>query len=80
MINRNLGTVERGLRLLLAFIIAGWLLGRGQHDWLSPVAAAGATALLLNVLFSRCYLWALLGINSCGSKDTQCGTPPKESS
>jgi len=79
MINRNLGTVERGLRLVAAVILTGWLLTRGSHDLLSVVAGVAALALFANAIFSRCYLWALLGINSCDPADDSCGAPPQGS-
>lgn len=79
MINRNLGSVERGLRLMLAVLLAGWAFSRGQHDLLTPLAVVAALALALNALFSRCYLWALLGINTCDPDDEHCGAPPEGS-
>ena len=79
MINRNLGTIERLLRLLGAVLLTGWLFARGSHDLLSAVAAIAALALFANAIFSRCYLWALFGINSCDPKDEHCGAPPQES-
>lgn len=79
MINRNLGTIERLIRLAGAVLLSGWLLARGSHDILSVVAGVAALALFANALFSRCYLWALLGINSCDPEDEPCGAPPQES-
>ncbi len=79
MINRNLGTMERLLRLAGAVLLAGWLLARGSHDILSVVAGIAALALFANAVFSRCYLWALLGINSCDPEDEHCGAPPQGS-
>lgn len=76
MIKRNLGTVERAVRLLLALVLAGWLIAREQHDLLSLLAGLAVAALLLNAIFSRCYLWALLGIDTCRRDDDQCGAPP----
>ena len=79
MINRNLGTMERLLRLAGAVLLSGWLLARGSHDILSVVAGIAALAFLANAIFSRCYLWALLGINSCDPEDKHCGAPPQGS-
>jgi hypothetical protein len=79
MINRNLGTFERVLRLVGAVLLTGWLFARGSHDILSVVAGVAALALFANAIFSRCYLWALLGINSCNPEDEHCGAPPQGS-
>lgn len=79
MINRNLGTLERTLRLVIAVLLTGWLLARDGHDILSVVAGIAALALFANAIFSRCYLWALLGINSCDPNDEHCGAPPQGS-
>ena len=79
MINRNLGTLERTLRLIVATLLTGWLLARGSHDLLSVLAGIAALALFANAIFSRCYLWALLGINSCNPVDEHCGAPPQGS-
>lgn len=75
MIDRNLGTLERMLRLGVAVLLTGWLLARGSHDILSILAGIAALALFANAIFSRCYLWALLGINSCNPEDEHCGAP-----
>jgi hypothetical protein len=79
MINRNLGTSERLLRLVGGVLLSGWLLARSSHDILSVVAGVAALALFANAIFSRCYLWALLGINSCDPEDEHCGAPPQGS-
>jgi hypothetical protein len=79
MINRNLGTLERMLRLGVAVLLTGWLLARDSHDLLSVLAGIAALALFANAIFSRCYLWALLGINSCDPEDEHCGAPPQGS-
>lgn len=65
MIDPNLGAMERGLRLLLSVLTLAWLAFRPQHDIWSAVAAVAALALALNALYARCYLWTLLGVNTC---------------
>lgn len=72
MIERNLGNTERVLRLIGAIILAAWAAMRDTHDALTPLALLAATALLMNFLFSRCYLWKLLGFNSCEESDEGC--------
>ncbi len=74
MIKRNLGSTERVLRLMVALTLVVWVALRNSHDVLTPLALLIATALTLNFLFSRCYLWAFLGFNSC--EDNQKGCPP----
>jgi hypothetical protein len=65
MIDPNLGPLERALRLLLAACIVVWLALRAQHDGWSAVAGVAALALGFNALYARCYLWTLLGLNTC---------------
>jgi len=74
MIERNLGNTERVLRLIGAILLTAWAAARDNHDVLTPVALLIAAALTLNFLFSRCYLWAVLGLKSCGSSENGC--PP----
>lgn len=75
MIERNLGSTERVLRLIGAIILSAWAVFRDSHDILTALALLAATALTMNFLFSRCYLWALLGLNSCDSRAKSCPPP-----
>ncbi|MFN2329292.1 MAG: YgaP-like transmembrane domain [Chromatocurvus sp.] len=77
MIESNLGGTERVLRLIGAIILTAWVASRDSHDILTPLALLAATALTLNFLFSRCYLWALLGLNSCKNDEKGC-PPPRQ--
>lgn len=74
MIERNLGMIERILRLAGAIFLALWTTSRDSHDLLTPLALLIAIALTLNFLFSRCYLWSILGLDSC--ENTAKGCPP----
>ncbi|MEQ8517174.1 MAG: DUF2892 domain-containing protein [Chromatocurvus sp.] len=76
MIDRNLGNTERVLRLIGAIILAAWAASRSSHDILTPLALLAALALTLNFLFSRCYLWSLLGFSTCD--DAEKGCPPRQ--
>jgi hypothetical protein len=78
MIERNLGNTERVLRLVGAICLAAWAASRNRIDLLTFFALLGAGALTLNFLFSRCYLWALLGLNSCEEGRDDC-TPRGQS-
>lgn len=77
MIERNLGSTERVLRLVGAIILLAWVTSRDNHDILTLLALLAVLALTLNFLFSRCYLWALLGLNSCENDENGC-PPPRQ--
>jgi uncharacterized membrane protein len=65
MIERNLGNIERLLRLIAGILMAAWALSATQMNAIEWVALVAAVMLILNSTLSRCYLWSLLGINSC---------------
>lgn len=75
-IERNLGNVERVIRLLLGV----WLLvlaigspGLNGIEWFIGIVSV---LLILNGIFSRCYLWYVLDIDT---HDSRGGTCPNES-
>jgi hypothetical protein len=72
MIERNLGNVERVVRLLFATVLFGWALQRPDMNAIEWFVIVIATALMMNGVFSRCYLWFLLDINTCGRSDRDC--------
>lgn len=61
----NLGKPERALRLLLGLLLGGWVLLQPEPGALEAVCALAALFLVLNALYARCYLWRVLGLNSC---------------
>lgn len=65
MFNPNLGKPERAVRLVLGVLIAGWVYRRPVTGIPEGLAALAALFLVMNALFSRCYLWRALGINTC---------------
>ncbi len=74
MIERNLGNAERILRLLAGVMLLIWALGRDFMylvDWFVVVVSI---ALILNGIFSRCYLWYVLDINTCQNGEKDCQT------
>jgi len=74
MIERNLGNAERILRLLAGVMLLIWALGRDFMylvDWFVVVVSI---ALILNGMFSRCYLWYVLDINTCQNGEKDCQT------
>lgn len=65
MIERNLGNIERVLRLIAGVCLAIWAVtqqGLNGVEWFVVVIS---TFLILNGVFGRCYLWYVLDINSC---------------
>ena len=65
MIERNIGNAERLVRFFFGLIFAVWALSQPSintvAEWFVIVVAA---SLMLNGIFSRCYLWFLLDVNT----------------
>ena len=72
MIDRNLGTTERVLRLAGALMLVLWVAFRDSHDIFTAIALLAASAFTMNFFFSRCYLWSVLGLNSCENHEKGC--------
>ncbi len=79
MIEKNLGNVERLMRLIFGLTLAVWALMQPQMNVIEWFVLAMSLMLVLNGVFSRCYLWYVLEINSCSTRDkgampgsTQC--------
>jgi Inner membrane protein YgaP-like, transmembrane domain len=68
MIERNLGNVERVTRLLLGIAFAVWALVQPTMNGIEWFVVAVSLALIVNGIFSRCYFWYLLDIDTSGSK------------
>ena len=64
MIERNLGNIERIVRLLLGITFLAWSVTRPSLNGVDWFVMVIATALILNGIFSRCYLWYVLDIDS----------------
>ena len=72
MIERNLGNAERLVRLLSGFLLLVWAsqqVSMNAIDWFVVVVAV---ALVLNGIFSRCYLWYVLDISTCSEAGGNC--------
>lgn len=72
MIGRNIGNVERVFRLMFGLLLGAWFAtrpGLNGMDWFVLVASL---ALILNGVFSRCYLWYILDINTCARNERDC--------
>ena len=65
MIERNLGNIERVIRLLLGIVFLGWVLTRSDANWVDLFVTIISVALILNGVFARCYLWFVLDVNTC---------------
>lgn len=65
MFHPNLGRSERTIRLVLGVLLAAWVYRRPHPGALELIASVAALFLVLNALLSRCYLWRVLGINTC---------------
>jgi len=64
MIEKNLGNFERVLRLLAALVYGGWVLLQPAMNGVEWFVSLVALFLFLNGVFSRCYLWYILDINT----------------
>lgn len=64
MIERNIGNVERVVRLFFGVFFGGWMLTRPDINGMEIFVLVISLALILNGVFSRCYLWYVLDINT----------------
>jgi len=71
MIERNLGNVERVTRLLFGLLFGGWVMTRPDINAMDVFVLVIAMTLVLNGIFSRCYLWYVLDINTTGKDEEQ---------
>ena len=76
MIERNLGNGERLIRLLFGVFLFGWAYQQTRMNGVEWFVVIAAVALILNGIFSRCYLWFVLDINTSkdGARDCQTGS------
>jgi hypothetical protein len=68
MIERNLGNVERVTRLVLGIAFAVWAMLQPAMNGIEWFVVVISLALMLNGIFSRCYVWYLLDINTTAVK------------
>ncbi|MEE4143918.1 MAG: DUF2892 domain-containing protein [Halieaceae bacterium] len=74
MIERNLGNAERLVRLMSGLLMLIWASQQLQMNAVDWFVVIVAVALVLNGIFSRCYLWYVLDINTC--RDASAGCQP----
>ena len=72
MIERNLGNFERVLRLLAGLAIGIWALAQPSMNGIELFVMVISMMLMMNGIFSRCYLWFVLDINSCSDNSEEC--------
>lgn len=72
MIERNLGNIERVVRLFLGLVFAGWAFMQPTMNGVEWFVVIVSLALILNGIFSRCYFWYLLDINT---RETRTAEP-----
>ena len=61
--NRNVGTIDKGLRIVLGLVLIG-LAATGTVGWWGWIGVVP----LVTGLFSRCPAYSLLGLNTCSRK------------
>ena len=76
-IERNLGNVERLVRLLFGVGMLIWAFSRPALNGIEWFVVLIASFLVLNGIFSRCYLWYVLDINTCDPEHEDCRREPE---
>ena len=79
MIDRNLGNAERVIRLVLGIALALWTVTRDSMNGIEWFVALCSLFLVLNGIFSRCYLWYILDLDSSKVEDPGCVLESTES-
>tara|TARA_R110002124_G_scaffold48299_1_gene142803 strand:+ start:407 stop:640 length:234 start_codon:yes stop_codon:yes gene_type:complete len=74
MIERNLGNIERVTRFFLGVIFAAWALSQPAMNVIEWFITFVSLALILNGIFSRCYVWYLLDLDTNKSRDAAVST------
>lgn len=70
MIEKNLGNLERVVRLALGVCFAIWTMLQPTMNGIEWLVMVVSLALILNGVFSRCYLWYILDIDSSAKDGT----------
>lgn len=64
MIAKNLGNAERIVRLLVGTGLFIWFLAQPDVNAMEMFVAVVSLCLVLNGVFSRCYLWYVLDLDT----------------
>ena len=76
MIEKNLGNIERVFRLLAGIGLLAWALSRPELNGIEWFVMLISRFMILNGIFSRCYLWYVLDLNTCEGNDINCRSEP----
>ncbi|MEH6571195.1 MAG: DUF2892 domain-containing protein [Halioglobus sp.] len=60
MIEKNLGNVERVARLIFGLCFGIWAISQPHLNGIEWTVMAVSICLILNGIFSRCYLWYVI--------------------
>ena len=72
MFEKNLGNIERVLRLIMGVFFIGWALTQPTMNGIDWFVAIVSLMLILNGIFSRCYVWYMLELDT---RKSQGSTP-----
>ena len=64
MIERNLVNIERLVRLLIGVAFGLWAFMQPQLNGIEWLVIMTSLLLILNGIFSRCYVWYLFDVNT----------------
>ena len=64
MLARNLGNIERVIRLLMGLALLAWAVTRSDMNAMEWFVVVIATFLIMNGIFARCYLWYILEVDT----------------
>lgn len=72
MIERNLSHIERLVRFVFGLVFAVWTLAQPSLTVIDWLVFSVALMLMLNGIFSRCFLWWMLRINTAKKQTLDC--------
>lgn len=64
MIEKNIGNIDRIFRLVFGLGFGGWVAIQPQINGVEWFVLIVAMMLMLNGVFSRCYLWYVLDVDT----------------
>ncbi len=74
---RNVGGLERGIRILLGAVLIALGPFHVVEGKLMVASYIVGAILLVTGLFAFCPAWSLLGINTCAAKGAKAGGPAR---
>ena len=72
MIERNLGNIERLIRLLIGIAFVIWSFAQPFMNLTEWFVMLISSMLILNGIFSRCFFWWVLGLNTHKPDEIGC--------